>query len=101
MLLRRSKYSALALLWLLLACAPSPAPPPAPTPAAAAPPGALAPKSAPSPTAEEAAWARVAAEARKEGKLTLYSFAFTGDIGRAVARAFEDKFGSVRRSSPG
>lgn len=42
---------------------------------------------------EDAAWAQVVAAAKKEGKLTLYSFAFTGDIGLGLSRAFEERYG--------
>lgn len=76
-------------LLVLVSCAPKapPTAPVAPTPAVPATPGV------PTITPEEAAWAKVVAEAKKEGRVTPYTFSLTGDIGRAVARAFEDRYG--------
>lgn len=71
---------------LLVACAPKAAPPP---PSSAQPaqsqPRALTP--------EEQAWNATVEAAKKEGKVTLYTFSFTGDIGKAIAEAFEAKYG--------
>lgn len=76
----------LAVALASLACAPSavPAPlPPAPAPAAPAP--ALTP--------EEAAWQKVVAAAKKEGRLTIYSFHFVADVGRKIAEDFQRQYG--------
>lgn len=39
------------------------------------------------------AWAKVVEAAKKEGKLTLYSFSFSGDIGLGLSKAFEERYG--------
>lgn len=64
----------------------SPASPPASMPAS---PSALTKP----PIAQDDTWARVVAEAKKEGRATLYTFLFTGDVGKQVSRAFEDRYG--------
>ena len=46
-----------------------------------------------SPTSQDPAWQKVVEAAKKEGKVTLYSFSMTGDVGLKVAKAFEDRFG--------
>lgn len=86
-------YAFLLLLALSLVagCAPrtpQPAPAPPPTPA---PTQALAPRTAPQP--EETAWAKIEAAAKREGKVTAYTFGMTGDVGTSVDRAFRQKFG--------
>ena len=92
------------ILLFLAACAPSKAPVPvAPVPA---PTTAVANKSTPTsnlppvrqaqgelPTSQDAAWAEVLAAAKKEGKLTLYSFTFIGDLGVALAKTFKESYG--------
>lgn len=75
----------LAILFLA-ACAPAVAPAPAPAPAAAP---APAPKAAP----QDATWAKVVQAAKKEDKLTAYSFNFTGDTGLALGKAFKERYG--------
>lgn len=70
-----------------LACAP--AAPPAPSPA----PAPQAPPAAPALSPVEAAWAKVVEAAKKEGEVTIYSFNFVGDVGLALARAFDEKYG--------
>lgn len=88
----------LGLLTMLANCAPvgdpargSRAEAPAPVTAPAAP-SASAP-SGRGPSAEDAAWAGVIEAAKKEGRLTIYSYNFTGDLGVALARAFHEKYG--------
>lgn len=74
------------------ACAPAAAPPsvpPASTPASIPVPAAANKPLVP----QDDPWARVVAEAKKEGRVTLYTFLFTGDVGKEVSRAFEDKYG--------
>ncbi len=41
----------------------------------------------------DAEWAKVIAEARKEGKVNVYTFWITGDASKAVAEAFEKRYG--------
>lgn len=82
------------LLVVSVSCAPRPSLPP---PSSPAPTGTVpsAPRGAttPVPTAEDANWAKVVAEAKKEGKATLYTFNFSGDVQGVVAKAFEEKYG--------
>ena len=42
---------------------------------------------------EDAAWAKVVEAAKKEGKVTVYSYSWVGDAGIAMTRAFESKYG--------
>lgn len=42
---------------------------------------------------EDAAWSKVVANARKEGRLTIYSFNFLGDGGLALGQAFKNRYG--------
>lgn len=79
------------LLLVLIACAPKTSPPPAPAPVSS--PVAPSATKAATPTAEQAAWEKVIAEARKEGRVTPYTFFMIGDAGAAVANAFEKKYG--------
>ncbi len=84
----------LSLLALAAACAPSLTPTPALTPpsstASPSPPTAA---KAPVLTAEEAAWQKIIDAAKKEGKVTIYSYNFVGDIGVAMERGFENRYG--------
>lgn len=79
---------------LVFACAPKAAPAPTPrlAPTAAATAAPLTSNLSP-PTSQDPAWDKVVAEARKEGKVTLYTWAFVGDIGQAVFKAFESQQG--------
>ena len=45
------------------------------------------------PASEDAAWAKVIDAAKKEGKITLYTYSFTSDIGLAVFQGFQQKYG--------
>lgn len=82
---------------LLAGCAPAPSPAIAPTPRAtpgsAPAPSSVSPATAPTPTAEDAAWDRVVSTAKKEAKLTIYSFNYTGELGLAISRTFQEKYG--------
>ena len=42
---------------------------------------------------DEVAWAKVVQAAKKEGKVTAYTFFFMGDLGSAMADAFYKKYG--------
>lgn len=44
-------------------------------------------------TPDETAWAKVIEAARKEGRVSVYSFNMTGDAGLAVTQSFEAKYG--------
>lgn len=44
-------------------------------------------------TSQDAAWNKIVEAAKKEGKLTIYSFNLVGDIGIVVSRAFKDTYG--------
>ncbi|MBF8264452.1 MAG: Ferric transporter ATP-binding subunit, partial [Dehalococcoidia bacterium] len=84
----------IALSFVSSACTPQaqPTSPPAPASKAATP--VSVPTSNPSlPTAQDAAWQKVVEAAQKEGKLVLYSFSFTGDMGVQLAAAFKQKYG--------
>lgn len=87
--------SVLAMLGgLFTACAPplqvgAPAPNTPQTTRAAAPTSNL-----PIPISQEdTAWAKVVVAAKREGKVTVYSYSWVGDAGIAMTRAFESKYG--------
>ena len=84
-----------ALILTIVSCAPKQGPSPTPsTPTPTAPPKATAPASSIlPPTSQDAAWAKVVENAKKEGTVTIYSFYFAADIGRAIAKAFQDRYG--------
>ena len=42
---------------------------------------------------EDTAWDRVLQAAKKEGRVTIYSFNFTGDLGLMLQKAFEQRYG--------
>lgn len=77
---------------VIVACAPQvkPLTPTAPAPAATQP---ASPTSRISPLASQDAWEKVVEAARKEGKVTLYAYGYTGEVGIAITRAFKDKYG--------
>lgn len=77
---------------ILAACAPQATPAPVAVPATPSPPPSRA-ITVTEPTPEEAAWATVMARAKKEGKVTLYSFSFIGDLATAMAKAFKEDYG--------
>lgn len=79
---------------IALACSPSVAPIGAPAPSPPpAPPGVTPTPAVARSAAEDDAWSRVVAAAKKEGRVNVYSFNMTGDIGLAVSRGFQEKFG--------
>ena len=51
------------------------------------------PISQPKPVALDATWQKVVEAAQKEGKLTIYSYNFTSDVGVAVSKGFNNKYG--------
>ena len=44
-------------------------------------------------TSQDADWQKVVEAAKKEGKLTVYSFSFGGDLGLALSQAFKERYG--------
>ena len=80
-----------ALLTVIMGCSPNDAPTQTPTTNTPVP--LVTPKTTPNLTTEETAWNKVVEAAKKEGKLTIYSFNLVGDVGIAVGRAFQDAYG--------
>ena len=83
----------LAILGAAVACAPAsptqePSPASSPTTTPVQPPSA-----SPVPSPEKANWQRLVTGAQKEGTLTYYSNSLVGEIGLAVSRAFNSKYG--------
>jgi len=83
--------AALSVLTILAGCTPqtttTPTIPSTPTPV-------TAPTSnLPPPTSQNAAWDKIVAAAKKEGKATIYAFNYMGDVGTAITSAFEKRYG--------
>ena len=81
----------ISLILFSISCAPAAAPASIPT---------LAPSQVPTPasnlqppTSQDITWGKTMEAAKKESSLTLYSYAFTGDLGLALSKAFTDKYG--------
>lgn len=94
--MRKILMLSIVFLLLLAACAPKVAPSsaPAPAPAQATLPQSGTPTSNISPpTSQDAAWAKVVEAAQKEGRLTIYSYNFVGDVGLAISQAFRERYG--------
>ncbi|MDO8636951.1 MAG: extracellular solute-binding protein [Dehalococcoidia bacterium] len=94
--MKRFNYAVLlvgmAVLMVISACAPGSTPTPAP--AAPTPANTNIPTSNVSPsTSQDPAWDKIVEAAKKEGKLTIYSFNFVGDTGISIAKAFKEKYG--------
>lgn len=84
----------LALLALAgAACTPKASAPPQAPAAPKVESTASAPSKAPASAAADDAWNKVVEAARKEGKLTSYGFNLAGDPGKAIVKAFEEKYG--------
>lgn len=80
--------SLVMLALVIVSCAPRVAPAPAPAVQPTQVPSKVAVvPSAPAPT--DANWDKVVEAARKEGKVSIYAFNFTGDAGVAIARGFK------------
>lgn len=82
-----------ALLAGLIGCAPGPSPAPAAEPAAIPRPVGAPNVSAAPVTSPQDPWSNVIESARKEGKVTVYSYNLVGDVGLAVSKAFKDQYG--------
>ena len=82
----------ISVMLLVLACAPQVTPVAAPATGTSQPaslvPAAVAPVSA-----EDEAWQKVVEEAKKEGRLTIYSYHLVGDVGLKVGQAFTKRTG--------
>ena len=94
--MKRFNYAVLlvsmAVLMVISACAPGNTPTPAP--AAPTPANTSIPTSNVSPpTSQDPAWDKIVEAAKKEGKLTIYSFNFIGDTGISLGKAFKEKYG--------
>lgn len=84
----------LTFVVLVMACAPKQTPSPtASTPKPSSPAPITPASNIPPLTSQDAAWAKVVLDAQKEGRLLIYSFAFAGDVGTAISKAFKDKYG--------
>ncbi|MBF8265878.1 MAG: Ferric transporter ATP-binding subunit, partial [Dehalococcoidia bacterium] len=82
----------MAVLMVISACAPGSTPTPAPaapTPANTS----ISTSNVSPPTSQDTAWDKIVEAAKKEGKLTIYSFNFVGDTGISIAKAFKEKYG--------
>ena len=75
-------------LLITLACAPQTAPSPTPPPTLAPPVSSVV-----TPSREDSALQKLVEAAKKEGKVTLYTFNFIGDAGIAVQQAFTERYG--------
>lgn len=95
---RNMKTKKSSLFWVLLlvvvmvGCTPKTIPTSGPTAVAT-----QAPAVIPTPIAVskvgETAWDQIVKAAKKEGEVTIYSFNFVGDVGLAIAQAFENRYG--------
>lgn len=79
----------MVILSIIFACSPKVTP----TSSLSTPAPIAAPRVVPTTSPEDATWQKVVEAAKKEGTVTLYSFAFTGDVGGIIGRTFEDKYG--------
>ena len=83
----------ITILFIMSACAPNAIPTPSvtkpTTPAPATPPTS----NLSLPTSQDAAWNKIVEAAKKEGKLTTYSYNLVGDIGLAVSKTFKERYG--------
>ena len=76
-----------------LACAPSTAPSAQPIGPQTKVDETKQPALQPQAVAVDTAWQKVTDAAQKEGKLTIYSYNFTSDVGVAVSQGFKNKYG--------
>ncbi|MDO8636851.1 MAG: extracellular solute-binding protein [Dehalococcoidia bacterium] len=78
---------------LVLSCAPRATPTAAPDARPVSTPAPVLTSNLPPSTPQEVEWQKVVEAAKKEGKLTVYSFSFVGDLGLALSKAFKDRYG--------
>ena len=78
---------------VIAACAPTGIPAVTPSPTTPATTITASSTTAPKLSPQEAEWQKVMDAARKEGRVTAYSYNFLGDVGIGVQRAFEQKYG--------
>lgn len=80
-------------LIVAVSCTPTTAPPPVSTAPSVTQAPAATPKTSPVVSPEDAAWQKVVEAARKEGKVSIYSFSMIADVAIVTAKAFEDRYG--------
>ena len=88
--------SFLLILAIVVSCSTTTTP--LPTPAATISPALANKSTVPTPNilstaSPDATWGKVIQAAKREGKVNAYSYAMTGDVGLAVSRSFEQKYG--------
>lgn len=84
----------MSILAILAACAPKTSSPLPPVPTTTSREVGTAPAPvAPVIAKEPSSWDKVVDAAKKEGEVTIYSFNYTGDIGIALSRAFNNRYG--------
>ena len=83
----------LGVVMSVASCTPKAAPQPAITPTLPSAKATVPTSNLPPPTSQDADWDKTIAEAKKEGKITMYTFSLTSDMGQAVTEAFEAKYG--------
>ena len=81
----------MVILVVLAGCTPRVPTTPTPVPPQAAP--ALPTMAVPIVSPEDAAWQKVVSEAKREGKVTLYTTGFVGEKGQIVSKSFENRYG--------
>ena len=80
------------LLALFSSCAPAVPSPAPPSPATIQPAPAQSTGIAPVMNPEDVAWTKVVESAKKEGKVTIYAFGYTGEIGIQLRNAFKTRY---------
>ena len=83
----------IGFILLIGSCAPKAEPQPKPAQVIPAIPQTVSTPSAITASPDEVAWATIIQAAKKEGKVTVYSFSMSGDVGLAVSRSIEQKYG--------
>ena len=86
-------WALLSLVVFISSCSPATAPPSTESPKPTTPLTSPKEVAAPQTTPDDEAWAKIVDAAKKEGVVTLYTFALVGDAGVAVAKAFREKYG--------
>ena len=80
------------LVLVTVACTPRSVSPGIPAPTVVAPTPVPTSNISP-PTSQDVAWDKVVAAAKKEGVVTVYSFFYVGDMGRDMAKTFQQRYG--------
>lgn len=90
---KSSLFWVVLLVGVIVGCTPKTIPAPVPTVVATQVPVTIPSPNTVSVGRETASWDQVVKAAKKEGEVTIYSFNFIGDVGLAMARAFENRYG--------